>query len=211
MNHRGGGDSCFKTLLVLTTMLALAGAGQATSACDGVDNCFGVYFDEGVWEQTCLEPPVNQMFHMYFVLQNRTIESHGGIEFGWRYAPQPSSLPLVVGAAWFGPGPCFPPIYNVMYGVSVPMPVEGPIVILDVTLLIFAPISAHVQLGPSTPDSLDDHAAINDFYNPATIIPLSFGTPVGDDGWTLEGSAYLGDCTVAVEPAVWGDVKSLFR
>lgn len=200
-----------KRLALMSIVVLLVAPVVAQATCDGADNCLGIYFDQGQWTQTCVEPVLFTPFHIYFVLQNCTFEAIGGIEFGWRYAPPPSPTPIITSAVFFGPGPCFGPLYNIIYGMGAPIPIDGPVVIVDFTLILTAPVVTEIQFGPATPASLPGHAAINDWYHPENIVPLDFGAPVDGDGWTIEGVAKLGDCPVPVESAAWSDVKALFK
>jgi hypothetical protein len=74
-----------------------------------------------------------------------------------------------------------------------------------------APYTGALQLGPATPAALPGHAALADATNPWDIRPLTFGVPIDDEGWTVDGVARFGDCTVGATSATWGSVKSLFR
>ena len=122
-------------IVIVAALLATAGLAHAECTCEGVDNCLGVYFDEGQWAVTCLEePPAYQPLHMYFVLQNSVFDAVGGIEFAWRFDNPPTPAPLVLSAT-FPPGSgCFIDPVNVMYGVSIPIPATGPVVVMDLLL-----------------------------------------------------------------------------
>ncbi len=199
------------TRLALVIVLLLAGPGLAHATCDGVDNCLGIYFDQGEWTQTCSEGTLWVPFHLYFVLQNCTFDTIGGFEFAWRYAPEPAQVPIIMSAWLPGPEPWISDYDNVIYGSGQPIVTAGPTVLLDFTMVLVAPITADLQLGPSTPASLPGHGAIIDWDDPANLVPLSFGAPVDAEGWTVEGVAEFGDCTVPVEAADWGTIKALFR
>ncbi len=201
----------FTRILTVVALLACAGSVQATCTCDGVDNCLGVYFDLDTWEQTCLEPNLFVPFHLYFVLQNSTIEELGGFEFSWRLSPLPDVAPIILNAVFPNPYGEFLDNYNIIFGSGLPIPAGEPVILLDLTMITLAILEADLQLGPATPASLPGHGAINDFDNPSYIIPINFPCPVGDDGWTSEGVAQFGDCTVAADRAAWGDIKTLFR
>jgi hypothetical protein len=197
--------------LILVTIMLLALPTMAHATCDGVDNCLGIYFDQGQWTQTCREVSPWEPFHVYFVLQNCTFGAIGGMEFAWRFAPTPAQLPIVLAADLPGLEPWLSDYYNVIYGVGQPIIIDGPFILMDLTLLVGTPFTADLQLGPSTPASLPGHAAINDWYDPANVVPLSFGAPVDADGWTVSGVAKLGDCAVPGEGVDWGTIKALFR
>jgi hypothetical protein len=193
------------------TFVLLAMPAMAPAACDGVDNCLGIYFDQGQWTQTCSEVAPWAPFHVYFVLQNCTFEAFGGMEFAWRFAPTPAQLPIVMAADLPGSGEWPPDYYNIIYGVGLPILIDGPFILMDLTLLVSTPFTADLQLGPSTPANLPGHAAINDWYDPANAVPLNFGAPVDADGWTVPGIAKLGDCAVPGKAVDWGTIKALFR
>jgi hypothetical protein len=197
--------------LVLATVVLLTAPAMAHAACDGVDNCLGIYFDQGEWTDDCLEPVPFLPVHIYFVLKNCTFDAIGGFEFAWRYAPEPAPLPIVLSAWLPGPEPWIFDYDNIIYGSPQPIVTGGPTVLLDLTVLLLAPITADLQLGPSTPASLPGHGAINEWDNWANIVPLSFGGPVDVEGWTVDGVAQIGDCSTTVEAANWGTIKALFR
>jgi hypothetical protein len=201
-----------KFILVTAALLACASLAHADCTCSGVDNCLGVYFDQGQWTQTCLFPPPFQLFHMYFVLQNSVFDAIGGFEFSFRFDPPPSVAPIIVSAI-FPVAIIDPPIdpFNVICGSPAPIPATGPVVVMDLTVLPLSSLVTNIELGPSTPASLPGHGAINDFYNPAHIVPINFPCPVGPDGWTIEPVAQLGQCVVAVESVTWSSIKSLYR
>lgn len=197
--------------LAFAMVVLLATPALAMAACDGVDNCLGIYFDQGEWTQTCSDPPLFAPFHVYFVLQNCAFDAIGGFEFAWRYAPAPAQVPLILSAWLPGPEPWIFDFDNVIYGSGQPIVTTGPTILMDLTMLAIAPITADIQLGPSTPANLPGHGAIYDWDDPANIIPLNFGAPVDAWGWTVEGVAQFGDCDVPVETADWGTIKALFR
>lgn len=196
-------------MLASFALLVLPCASQA--ACDGADNCLGIYFDEGEWTQNCDEPDLLTMEHVYFVLQNCTFDAIAGYEFGWRYAPEPAQPPLIVGAYLPGMEPWLTDYHNVIYGVWPPLVTTGPVVLMDLTLWHVVSYAGDLQLGPATPATLPGYAALNDYNNLWDIRPLNFGVPVDDEGWTVDGVARFGDCAVPTTTATWGGVKSLFR
>lgn len=201
-----------RLILATAALLACAGLAHAECTCDGVDNCLGVYFDQGLWTQTCLDPvPVGQPFHMYFVLKNSVFDALGGFEFGMRFDPEPIPAMFILSVTY--PFPVFidPGVYNVHYGSGLPIPATGPVVFMDVLWLALGPVVTIVELGPPTPASLPGHAALNDFYDPANIVAINFPCPVGPDGWTIEPVAQLGQCVTPVEAAAWSRIKALYR
>jgi hypothetical protein len=199
-------------IVVAMALLATAGLAHAECTCEGVDNCLGIYFDEGQWAVTCLEDaPANVPVHLYFVLQNSVFETIGGLEFSWRFDNPPTPAPFVLGAV-FPPGAvCFADPVNVILGLGLPYPITGPLVVMDLTLLPLTNLVSGLELGPSTPATIPGHAALNDFYNPGNIVPINFPCPVGDDGWTTEPVAQFGNCVTPTESETWGSIKSLYR
>lgn len=198
-------------VLFLAITLLATGVAQATCTCEGVENCLGVYFDEGAWNQTCREQAPYAIYHMYFVLQNVPFAAISGIEFAWRMDPEPSTRPIVLNALFFWPGIEWSDPRNVIVGIGTPVPIEGPIPVLDLTLIDLSTYATSIMLGPATPATIPGHAAINDWYQPEHVVPINFPCPVGPDGWTIEGVAEIGHCPVATETTVWGAVKALYR
>jgi hypothetical protein len=196
------------TRLALVTVMLLAVPAMAPAACDGVDNCLGVYFDQGAWTQTHLETAVGGLFDMYFVLQNCTADTLSSYEFAWRYSPSLETEPLVVGVE-MPSGEDTGDSHNIIHGLWFPLPVDGPVVLLKLTLLAFEPVAAAIELGPSVPASLPGRAALSPWYY-SDLVPMNFGVPASDDGWTVSGVAQL-DCVVPIAFTAWGGVKALFR
>ncbi len=143
-----------RLILATAALLACAGLAHAECTCDGVDNCLGVYFDQGLWTQTCLDPvPVAQPFHMYFVLKNSVFDALGGFEFGMRFDPEPIPAMFILSVTY--PFPVFidPGVYNVHYGSGSPIPATGPVVLMDVVWLALG--ACHHERGTRPVDAGD--------------------------------------------------------
>jgi hypothetical protein len=198
--------------LALVIIVLLGAPAVAYAACDGIDNCLGIYFDQDTWTQTCAEPVPWTPFHVYFVLQNCAFDAIGGIDFAWRFDPTPAVPPIVLAAYLPGVEPWITDYYNIIYAIGgPPVIIEGPFVVLDLTMILVAPFTADLQLGPALPATLPGHGAINDYYDPANIVPLNYGSPVDADGWTVDGVARFGNCSTPVETTNWSTIKALFR
>ena len=207
--------------LIATSLLGLTHA--VLAVCDGVENALGVYFDQGTYEENCFEPVVGTPFSMYFVLRHGTLPDFRGIEFSWRFSPEPTSaahLRLLVGSAGRISGT---PTTSIS-GAARPADRANRLVVLSCQLPAMA-----AAAGPRRSSGSDrrpspshpGHAAVAG-GDPLQIVPLNFcddwdgaDVTIDADGWTVPGVAAIapaGGCgTVAVVGATWGSIKSLYR
>jgi hypothetical protein len=205
----------------LTMATVLLCAAPAFAACDGVENALGVYFDQGSYAENCFEPVPTTPFTMYFVFQHGTLPDFHGIEFSWRFEPQPASA--INYGYWWNCGTDLWDPYNVYLGCWPGLPVSEPLVVLSFSYMLLAPLSApsFVRVGPPPAQSLPGHAAVAG-GDPLQIIPLNFcddwdgaDVTIDADGWTVPGLAAIapaGGCgAVAVVGATWGSIKALYR
>ncbi len=199
-----------RTALLL--VVVLAGPAAAWDQCDGHADCFGLYFDGGVFEEECLDYvgpfiPLN----VYFVVKDCAAATFEGFEFAWRLEPTPVPAPVVLEVALPAGAPEITDPYNVSVRLAEPLPVAGPVVLATTTLMFLAQVwyNTLVYVGPSSPASLPGPILIGD-GEPRL---LYIGEAVNDEGWGLNPVAGLnapchGD---PVELTTWGGVKALYR
>jgi len=196
-------------VLVLVLGLLANGFAQDPVPCDGEPDCLGIYFDDGTWDENCIEPMIAVPFTMYWVLKDVSAAEIGGFDFGWR--PDPEFGPeIFILQTSLPPGCGLFEDYSVQCILATPIPVSGPMLLMSVAMLPIAPELAYdLYLGPSADPMVPGQAVYLDgAHDP---VPLTFAVPVDDEGWSDGPVAKLGDCAVATAPTTWGRMKALYH
>jgi hypothetical protein len=201
--------------MIYTVLAALALAVSASSAfalLDDTVDALGIFFDQGLYDENCIEVVDGEPFDVYFVLGHCQLGVRG-FEFAWRMEPAPSvtilNTTLPPRAVNLGTST------NFLVGLGTPLVTSDATVLVTLRLLtVGVTAGTHFQLGPATPSSIGGHMAFNPGEDIGIIFPMVFpaydGLSVDASGWSVPGVATIG-CPGPSPTAAqsWSAIKAL--
>ncbi len=197
-----------KKLVVLIGLVSLVFSSGAMAQIDPDDDMLGIYFDVNA-TIFCADAPVGAPSPAYLCLTNPTyVGQDGEAVSGWECNVEVTEGVFIL--AWLltegAVNVSLPPDFIV--GLATPLPWSPVIVLMELTVGVFAPGAINFTLHPSDTPSFDPpspgYAAGDD---PGLLIPLGYSA-----GGEVVCAVINGDCNVtADEDATWGSVKSMYK
>ncbi|MCP4290804.1 MAG: hypothetical protein GY780_03095 [bacterium] len=206
-----------KKLLNSTLCLLLISSSAWAINDDGV-NSLGVYFDNGVFEESSHSLPASVPAYMYFVLANCSEPTIMGYEFRWSFDPDPTGLYFILNNV-------LPPNSinngdwnNLMVEIGSPLVPGEAMILLQVQVMALIPgISTQIMAGPSIPSSGPGWPT---FANEnGQTFPMTYSTFSPGEGSDIDpltemisvGQVGQGPGPVATEFQTFNSLKALYR